>query len=89
MARKLVSEKEPFTVRLSSDALDAFAKVAEAAHLDPTQFGAQIIARFGDLKPEFALMALAAIPKEFFKGRPGRPTTSSSRTDGDLGETAA
>jgi len=67
--------KKPITVRLEESSIDSLEKVANAYGMEPTAYGALILARFSELKPEFALDALTAIPKDFFKSRPGRPTT--------------
>ena len=70
--------KKPFTVRLDPSSLDSLEKVASGYGMEPTTYAATVLAKFADLKPEFALDALTAIPKEFFKTRPGRPTTRTA-----------
>jgi hypothetical protein len=62
---------------VTPEVYDAFAKVADAAHLTPTGFAALLISRYSELKQEFALHALTAIPQELFKARPGRPPKST------------
>ncbi|HEX2101667.1 MAG TPA: hypothetical protein VHF69_13425 [Candidatus Synoicihabitans sp.] len=66
---------------LDPEVLPNLEKVAKYAHMEPKHYGALWLSRLSDLKPEYALDALTAIPKEFFKGRPGRPATGSSRTN--------
>lgn len=70
--------KKNFGIRLEASQLEAFGKVAAGYHMEPTTYASTIISRFADLKPEFALDALASIPKEFFKGKPGRPSAVAS-----------
>ena len=71
--------KKTYGVTLDTEVIDNLEKVSTGAHLSHTAFAAMILARFADLKPEFALDALTAIPKEFFKRGPGRPP-SAART---------
>lgn len=66
--------KKPFTIQMDQDKLNALEKVAEDVFaMEKTTYAVTVLSRFADLKPEFALDALASIPKEFFKSRPGRP----------------
>lgn len=81
--------KKAFTVRLEDTALISLGKVANTYGMEPTTYGAAVLSRFADLKPEFALDALASIPKEFFKSRPGRPPASTALAQRDAGESAA
>jgi hypothetical protein len=67
-------KNEKFTVPLPEHVIDAFSKIAEAQHMRPTFFAALCLSKLSDLKAEHALDALTAIPKEYFKGRPGRPS---------------
>ena len=73
-----MSTKKPFTTRIDTSVRDNFQKVAAAHHMDDTVFAALWISRLSELKPEHALDALTAIPKEFFRGRPGRPPSRTS-----------
>ena len=70
--------KKPVTVRLEETAIDSLTKVAGTYGMEPTAYGAMVLARFSELKPEFALDALTAIPKDFFKSRPGRPAARAA-----------
>ena len=71
--------KKPFTIQMDIEKLRALEKVADDVYaMEKTTYAATILSRFADLKPEFALDALASIPKEFFKSRPGRPTTRTA-----------
>jgi hypothetical protein len=79
----VIEMKKPFTVRVEESSLSSLEKVAATYGMEATTYGATIIARFADLKPEFALHALTAIPKEYFRAGPGRPSTAASRTNTD------
>ena len=72
---------KPFTIQLDAAARDRLATVADAAHLDATKYAAVVLGKFSDLRPEFALDALASIPKDFFRGRPGRPPATAGVSD--------
>lgn len=74
--------KKPFTSRLDATAIDSLGKVAQTYGMEPTAYAAMVLSRFSELKPEFALDALTAIPKEFFKARPGRPPARTTLADG-------
>jgi len=76
-------------VRMNIDAINDLDKIARTYDMEANAYGAMVLARFADLKPEFALDALTAIPKDFFKGRPGRPTTGASITAGDKPQATA
>lgn len=68
-------------VSLDPDILTEFRKVANADHMEPNQFAALLISKFSDLKQGNALTAIAAIPKDLFKLRPGRITATPSASD--------
>lgn len=77
-------KKKSFTVRLDHHDVDSLGKVADTYGMEPTQYAAAVLTRFADLKPEFALHALTAIPKEYFRPGPGRPPASATRSDVDV-----
>lgn len=62
--------------------------VAAHNHLDASKYAALIVSKFSDLRPEHGLDALAAIPKEYFRRGPGRPTTSASSAQVDRNVTS-
>ena len=68
---------------MNVDAINDLDKIARTYDMEANAYSAMVLARFADLKPEFALDALTSIPKDFFKSRPGRPTTSASLADGN------
>ena len=70
--------KKVLSVYMETEAIAAIAKVAEGAHLDGTKYAAMVLGKFSDLRPEHALDAIAAIPKDFFRRGPGRPTAATS-----------
>lgn len=71
--------KKPFTIQMDAEKLKSLEKVAEDVFaMEKTTYAVMVLSRFADLKPEFALDALASIPKDFFKARPGRPTTRAA-----------
>jgi len=74
--------KKPFYIRMNEEAVESLGKVAKTFDMEPNAYAAMVMARFADLKPEFALDALTAIPKDFFKARPGRPPTATGLADG-------
>ena len=49
-----------------------FEKVAAADHIKPQDFIRLLVGKFGDVKIGHGLSALTSIPKDHFKGRPGR-----------------
>jgi hypothetical protein len=49
--------------------------LAGAAGMDRPTYCRTILARFARLKREYALEAITGIPREYFKGLPGRPTS--------------
>lgn len=69
--------KKTFAVTLDTAVIDELVRVSGGAHMHHAAYAAVILSRFADLKTEFALDALTAIPKEFFRGRPGRPAAAS------------
>ena len=80
--------KKPFYIRMEEQAVAELTKVAKTYDMEPNAYAAMIVARFADLKPEFALDALTAIPKEFFKPRAGRPAARPALTEGHTAQTA-
>lgn len=74
-------KKAKITLSIPESALENFTNLAERAHLTPTEYGALVLSRFSDLRPERALAALTAIPDDFFKRGPGRPPAGTVRTD--------
>lgn len=73
--------KRQFTIRLEESTVERLEKVGEPFGMTSQSYAATIMSRLADLKPEFALHALTAIPKEYFRAGPGRPPASTSRTD--------
>ncbi len=73
--------KQKLILSVPAEALENFAAIAARAHLTPTEYGALVISRLSDLRPERALSALTAIPDDFFKRGPGRPPAGTVRTD--------
>jgi hypothetical protein len=65
--------KKPFTIQMDTDKLRALEKLGEPYGMEKTSYAVAVLSRLSDLKPEFALHAITAIPKEFFKSGPGRP----------------
>ncbi len=74
-------KSEKLTLSIPEEAYANFVAVAERAHLTPHQYGALVISRLSDLRPERALSALTAIPDDFFKRGPGRPPAGTVRAD--------
>ena len=70
------TRKIPLVAYLEPEKNDDFIRVAAGANLEKNQYASLVAARFAELRPEFALHALTAIPKEFFRGKPGRPLGS-------------
>lgn len=68
----------PFTVKLTAETRNDLEKVASAYGMRDTEYAKMILGRLSRLKPEFALDALSAIPKEFFRQPVGRPTTAAA-----------
>lgn len=81
-------KKKKLILSVPEEALSNFETIAARAHLTPTEYGALVISRLSDLRPERALSALTAIPDDFFKRGPGRPAASTVRTDLHVLETA-
>ncbi len=73
--------KQQFYLTLSKNVVENLTKVAEANHMEVKPYAALWLGRICDLKAEHALDALAAIPKEYFKARPGRPANGPHRSD--------
>jgi hypothetical protein len=74
--------------RVSPTVAENFRKIAASDHLEDAEATKLIISRLSDLREGSLLDALAAIPKHFFKGRPGRPPTGTVRPTGQHGGTA-
>ena len=75
--------KRQYTIRLEESTVERLDKIGEPYGMTAQSYGTTIMSRLADLKPEFALHALTAIPKEYFRAGPGRPSTSTSRTNAD------
>ncbi|HWA88116.1 MAG TPA: hypothetical protein VG710_17940 [Opitutus sp.] len=73
--------KKGYNIRVDEEVITNLEGVAEAQHMDASKFAAVVISKFSDLKPEHGLDALASIPKEFFRRGPGRPPSTTHRTD--------
>jgi len=72
----MATKKKVLALYLDEETINSFERVASASHLDKNSFGALLVSRFSELKLEHGLDALTAIPKDFFRGRPGRPSAS-------------
>lgn len=80
--------KKSFTVRLEEEQIASLETVAGSRHgMEATTYGAVVLATLSKLRPEFALDALACIPKGFFVGAEGRPPTAAVRTHGNAKRT--
>ena len=77
-------KKTQFNFAIAEDVLASFERVAAHDHMDKTDYARLLISRFSNLKPEYALAALTAIPKDYFYSKGGRPTTSASGPDRDI-----
>jgi len=66
-------KNERFTMALPQHVTENLSRNAEAQHMKMTAYAALCLSKLSDLKAEHALDAITAIPKEYFKGRPGRP----------------
>ncbi len=84
----MATKKKVLAVYLDEQTIRDFDKVAEAVHLDKNSFGALLISRFAELKLEHGLDAVTSIPREYFKARPGRPSSTNALV-GDLHPTLA
>lgn len=77
--KAILRAKKPLNLSIDRDVFAEFEKVAAADHLEPQRLAALLIAKFSDLKQGNAINALASIPKDLFKLRPGRvPSTASA-----------
>lgn len=72
--------KKRFTVFIEEEEIAALEEVAKEARLTDTAFGAMVLANFSQVRPQFALDALAAV-KRFSKRGPGRPPSPPAGTD--------
>lgn len=75
------SRKKQMNIYLDVSIIEEFEKVANAEHMEASRFAALLVSKFSDLKQGNAIAALASIPKELFKLRPGRTATPSSASD--------
>jgi len=80
--------KRQYTIRLEESTVERLEKIGEPYGMTAQTYGTTIMSRLADLKPEFALHALTAIPKEYFRAGPGRPTTPATRPDASVGQPA-
>ena len=80
--------KKAFYVRLEENTVADLTKISATYHIEPTAYGAMVLAKFSELKPEFALHALTAIPKEYFRTSTGRPTATTARAKTNAQEVA-
>jgi hypothetical protein len=69
--------KKTFSVQLDQEVITKLADVTDADHVTPTGYATIVLSKLSDLKPGRALDAIAAIPKDFFRPRRGRPAASS------------
>jgi hypothetical protein len=69
-------KNKQLNISIDPDVFTNFEKVAEAEHLSANDLAKLLLSKFGDLRQGSALDALAAIPKDLFKARPGRPPSS-------------
>lgn len=76
-----VRKKPILAVTLEPEVLEEFEKIAKAEHMEPQRFAALVLSKFSDLKQGNGLDAVAKIPKDLFKLRPGRVATASSAPD--------
>lgn len=81
MNTKTARKKPILALSMDATALAEFEKVAKAEHMEPARFAALIISKFSDVKQGHGLSALAGIPKENFKLRPGRIPSTTTDTD--------
>jgi hypothetical protein len=70
--------KKTFAVRLDEQVVENLSKLALVNHMEPTAYAAVWISHLSELKLEHGLDAFSAIPKEYFRTRPGRPTAALS-----------
>jgi hypothetical protein len=70
--------KKPFTVQLDTKVISNLESVAGGCHLEDTKYATLVLNALSELRPEYALHALTAIPKEYFRAKPGRPPSASS-----------
>lgn len=80
-AEKPKKQKQILAFPLPGEVMREFEKVAQAEHMEPTRFAALIISKFSDLKQGHGISALASIPKDNFKLRPGRTPSTASTPD--------
>jgi hypothetical protein len=73
--------KKPLNLSIDREVFAEFEKIAAADHLEPQRLAALLISKFSDLKQGNALTALAAIPKDLYKLRPGRIASTPSASD--------
>lgn len=73
--------KKPLNLSIDREVYAEFEKIALADHMEPQRLAALIISKFSDLKQGNALSAIAAIPKDLFKLRPGRTAATPSASD--------
>lgn len=81
MNTKTARKKPILALSMDANALAEFEKVAKSEHMEPARFAALIISKFSDVKQGHGLSALAGIPKDNFKLRPGRTPTTASESD--------
>jgi len=77
----------PLQIRVKEEVLNEVERVANAAGIERNDYILLWLGRIAQIKLDYGLDALTSIPKEFFKTRPGRPTTAS-RTAGQGTTTA-
>jgi len=67
-----MDETMPFNIRVNKAAFKEFERVARAEHMEPQDLMRLLMGKFSEVKIGSALAALTSIPKDHFKGRPGR-----------------
>ena len=75
------TRKHQLNIAIDPSAAASLETVAKHVMIERTRYAALVLQTFSQLKPEHALDALTAIPKQFFKGRPGRPSSTAHSSD--------
>jgi len=75
------AKKKQLNISIDGAVFAEFEKIAAADHMEPQRLAALILSKFSDLKQGNALTAIASIPKDLFKLRPGRTAATPSASD--------